>query len=60
LLTAIAAFVMRALCRAPERLLLCILAGQALAMVEENEKAHMLKIAELQDELRAEAADLED
>jgi len=33
---------------------------QALVMVEENEKSHVLKIAELHDELHAEAADLED
>jgi hypothetical protein len=33
---------------------------QALAMVEENEKAHINNIAELQDELRAEAADMEE
>jgi len=34
--------------------------AEALAMVEANEKAHIVSISELQDELRAEAADLDE
>mmetsp|Transcript_11779 Transcript_11779/g.16865 ORF Transcript_11779/g.16865 Transcript_11779/m.16865 type:complete len:188 (+) Transcript_11779:13-576(+) len=34
--------------------------AEALAMVEANEKSHISKIAELEEELRAEAADMDD